>query len=49
DLRRRQVAINLKVIDVDLNAIDAFGTSFSFANGDFDFASQGGGLALVTA
>ncbi|NER78955.1 MAG: AMIN domain-containing protein [Leptolyngbya sp. SIO1D8] len=42
DLRRRQVAINLKVIDVDLNAIDAFGTSFSFANGDFDFASQGG-------
>ena len=42
DLRRRQVAINLKVVDIDLNAIDAFGTSFSFANGDFALGSQGG-------
>lgn len=44
DLRKRQVAINLKVIDVDLNAIDAFGTSFSFAtdSGDFSTSSQGG-------
>ncbi|HEY9889140.1 MAG TPA: AMIN domain-containing protein [Candidatus Obscuribacterales bacterium] len=42
DLRRRQVAINVKVIDIDLGALDAFGTSFSFAIGDFDFASQGG-------
>ncbi|PZO42538.1 MAG: secretion system protein, partial [Phormidesmis priestleyi] len=33
DLRRRQVAINLRVIDVNLNAIDAFGTSFSFGTG----------------
>lgn len=42
DLRRRQVAINLKVIDIDLGALDAFGTSFSFSLGDFDFSSQGG-------
>lgn len=42
DLRKRQVAINLKVIDIDLDAIDALGTSFSFSTGDFDFASQGG-------
>lgn len=42
DLRRRQVAVNVKVIDIDLNALDAFGTSFSFSIGDFDFASQGG-------
>lgn len=42
DLRKRQVAVNLKVIDIDLSALDAFGTSFSFASGNFDFASQGG-------
>jgi type IV pilus assembly protein PilQ len=42
DLRRRQVAINLKVIDVDLNAIDAFGTSFSFSAGDVDLIQSGG-------
>ena len=42
DLRRRQVAVNVKVIDIDLNALDAFGTSFSFSVGDFDFATQGG-------
>ncbi|MEM1308778.1 MAG: AMIN domain-containing protein [Cyanobacteria bacterium P01_D01_bin.71] len=42
DLRRRQVAINVKVIDVNLSAIDAFGTSFSFSIGDFDFTNTGG-------
>lgn len=42
DLRRRQVAVNVKVIDVNLSAIDAFGTSFSFSVGDFDFSSNGG-------
>ncbi len=42
DLRRRQVAVNVRVIDVNLSAIDAFGTSFSFSVGDFDFASDGG-------
>ncbi|MEM9904596.1 MAG: AMIN domain-containing protein [Cyanobacteria bacterium P01_D01_bin.44] len=34
DLRRRQVAVNVRVIDVNLNAIDRFGTSFSFGLGD---------------
>ena len=42
DLRRRQVAINVKVIDIDLNALDAFGTSFSFANGDLAVGVSGG-------
>lgn len=46
DLRRRQVAINLRVIDVNLNAIDAFGTSFSFGVGDTSLV-QTGGLGLV--
>ncbi|MEM6714333.1 MAG: AMIN domain-containing protein [Cyanobacteria bacterium P01_D01_bin.6] len=46
DLRRRQVAVNVKVIDVNLSAIDAFGTSFSFSVGDFDFTSNGG-IGLV--
>ncbi len=35
DLRRRQVAINVKVIDVNLSALDEFGASFSFASGNF--------------
>ncbi|MEO1402482.1 MAG: AMIN domain-containing protein [Cyanobacteria bacterium J06635_1] len=34
DLRRRQVAVNVRVIDVNLSAIDRFGTSFSFGLGD---------------
>lgn len=42
DLRRRQVAVNVKVVDINLGALDAFGTSFSFSIGDFDFASSGG-------
>jgi type IV pilus assembly protein PilQ len=46
DLRRRQVAINVRVIDIDLNALDAFGTSFSFQTGDFGFVSSGG-LGIV--
>lgn len=46
DIRRRQVAINLKVIDVDLNALDAFGTSFSFGVGDFGILGSGG-LGLI--
>ncbi|MGG6238449.1 AMIN domain-containing protein [Nodosilinea sp. AN01ver1] len=42
DLRRRQVAVNVRVIDIDLNAIDAFGTSFSFQSGVFGVLSSGG-------
>ncbi|MFK8184838.1 MAG: AMIN domain-containing protein [Phormidesmis sp.] len=46
DIRRRQVAVNLRVIDVSLDSLDAFGTSFSFAAGDTSFV-QTGGLGLV--
>ncbi|MGQ4648857.1 AMIN domain-containing protein [Lyngbya aestuarii] len=35
DARRRQVAVNVKVVDVDLGATDQFNTSFSFGIGDF--------------
>ncbi len=42
DLRRRQVAVNVKVIDVNLNALDAAGTSFSFLLGGTSFVSSGG-------
>ncbi|MBD2230466.1 AMIN domain-containing protein [Phormidium tenue FACHB-1052] len=42
DLRRRQVAVNVRVIDIDLNSLDAFGTSFSFQNGLFGVLSSGG-------
>ncbi|MGB6014426.1 MAG: AMIN domain-containing protein, partial [Nodosilinea sp.] len=42
DLRRRQVAINVRVIDIDLNALEAFGTSFSFQTGLFGLISSGG-------
>ncbi|WOD38286.1 AMIN domain-containing protein [Nodosilinea sp. E11] len=42
DVRRRQVAINVKVIDIDLNSLNAFGTSFSFQTGNFGFVSSGG-------
>lgn len=42
DVRRRQVAINVRVIDIDLNALEAFGTSFSFQTGNFGFVSSGG-------
>jgi type IV pilus assembly protein PilQ len=46
DLRRRQVAVNLRVIDVNLNAIDAFGTSFSFGTGETSIV-QTSGLGVI--
>mgnify|MGYP001099327929 CR=1 FL=1 len=46
DIRRRQVAINLRVIDVNLNALDSFGTSFSFGTGDTSI-TQTQGLGLI--
>ncbi|MEM9264470.1 MAG: AMIN domain-containing protein [Cyanobacteria bacterium P01_F01_bin.13] len=42
DLRRRQVAVNVRVIDVDLSAIEEFDTSLSFRAGDFGFDSNNG-------
>jgi len=42
DLRRRQVAVNLRVIDVDLNANDQFGASFSAGIGDTAIGSRAG-------
>ena len=42
DLRRRQVAINVKIVDVNLSAIDRFGTSFSFSLGNLSFVNTGG-------
>lgn len=46
DLRRRQVAINLRVIDVNLSAMEQFETSFSFGVDD-TFVSQGDGLLTL--
>lgn len=42
DARRRQVAINVKIIDVDLTDTEDFNTSFSFGIGDTFFQNQGG-------
>ncbi|MEO0407408.1 MAG: secretin N-terminal domain-containing protein, partial [Cyanobacteria bacterium P01_A01_bin.135] len=42
DVRRRQVAVNVRVIDVDLQAIDRASSSFSFGVGDTNVVSDGG-------
>jgi type IV pilus assembly protein PilQ len=42
DARRRQVAVNVRVIDIDLLAFDRLGASFSFGVNDSQFASTGG-------
>ncbi len=42
DIRRRQVAVNVKVVDVDLNAIDRASTSFSFGVDGTTVVSDGG-------
>ncbi|MBE9129674.1 MULTISPECIES: AMIN domain-containing protein [unclassified Coleofasciculus] len=42
DLRRRQVAINVKIVDVNLLGTDAFNTSFSFGVGDGFFVVDQG-------
>ncbi|NJK27460.1 MAG: hypothetical protein HC925_01250, partial [Coleofasciculaceae cyanobacterium SM2_3_26] len=42
DVRRRQVAVNVKVIDIDLAALDRFSSSFSFGVDDTRFINQGG-------
>lgn len=42
DARRRQVAVNVKIIDVNLNNEENFNTSFSFGINDSFFVSDGG-------
>jgi type IV pilus assembly protein PilQ len=46
DLRRRQVAVNVKIVDINLSAIDRFGTSFSTAIGNISFVNTGGAGAI---
>ncbi|MGP1375343.1 MAG: AMIN domain-containing protein [Almyronema sp.] len=42
DLRRRQVAVNVKVVDINLSATDEFGVSFSYGLDDTNFVNSGG-------
>ena len=46
DLRRRQVAVNVKIIDINLLGTDAFRSSFSFGAGDGFFVNDGGAASL---
>lgn len=46
DARRRQVAVNVKVIDVNLNNSDFAGSSFSFGVGGAFFTFDNGAAAL---
>jgi type IV pilus assembly protein PilQ len=46
DLRRRQVAVNVRVVDVNLSGIDAFNSSFSFGIGDSFFVNDGGAASF---
>jgi type IV pilus assembly protein PilQ len=48
DARRRQVAVNVKVVDVNLSAADNFSTSFSFGIGDTFFSVDGGQGTITT-
>ncbi|NER00829.1 MAG: hypothetical protein F6K30_29735, partial [Cyanothece sp. SIO2G6] len=49
DARQRQVAVNVKIVDVDLLATENFGTSFSFAldNQNIFFNNDGGSASLI--
>ena len=47
DARRRQVAVNVKVIDVNLANTDELNTSFSFGIGDNTFVNQNNGTATI--
>ncbi|MBD2387755.1 AMIN domain-containing protein [Cylindrospermum sp. FACHB-282] len=42
DIRRRQVVVNVKIVDINLTNTDEFSTSFSFGVGDNFFSSSGG-------
>lgn len=46
DLRRRQVAVNVKIVDVNLLGTDAFNSSFSFGIGDSFFVNDGGAASF---
>jgi type IV pilus assembly protein PilQ len=46
DLRKRQVAVNVKVIDVNLDNSQEFNSSFSFGVGDTFFVSDGGSAVV---
>ncbi|KJH73636.1 type IV pilus secretin family protein [Aliterella atlantica] len=49
DSRRRQVAMNVKIVDVNLQATEDFNTSFSFGIGDNFFSSTSGLLNIDTS
>ena len=46
DVRRRQVVVNVKIIDVNLSGIQDSNTSFSFGLGNSFFVSDGGAAAF---
>lgn len=46
DVRKRQVAVNVKIIDVNLSNTDDFGTSFSFGINDSFFVNDNGAAAV---
>jgi type IV pilus assembly protein PilQ len=46
DSRRRQVAVNVKIVDVNLLATEDFNTSFSFGIGDSFFSNDGGAATV---
>ncbi|PSO80929.1 MAG: type II and III secretion system protein [Cyanobacteria bacterium SW_4_48_29] len=46
DARRRQVAVNVKIIDVNLSNTDNYNSSFSFGLGDSFFEIDGGAATL---
>jgi type IV pilus assembly protein PilQ len=46
DVRRRQVAVNVKIVDVNLTGIKDIGTSFSFGLGNNYFTNDGGAATL---
>ncbi|MEH2467026.1 AMIN domain-containing protein [Nostoc sp.] len=46
DIRRRQVVVNVKIIDVNLNNIQDYNSSFSFGLGNSFFSNDGGAATL---
>jgi type IV pilus assembly protein PilQ len=46
DIRRRQVAVNVKIVDVNLNNTQDSNTSFSFGVGNNFFTNDGGAASL---